>query len=110
LSHHKGAVQVAAAKDAIAGRNLAITQGNAALASGDTETALDNFNKVLRTENSIAGLWGRGQVYEQLGQRNLAVADYKKAVEQLVINPEDTDIQENSCARLAELEGKTSDK
>ena len=64
--------------------------------------------KLIRiTQRDVQAHVGRGQVYEALGDRASAIADYKKAIELRAItigDLDDKDAQNKAKARLAELE------
>ncbi len=75
------------------------------LASGNAEAALNDLNEVLRLKpDVITSLWGRGQVYEQLGLRSLAKADYRKAIDLRATATDQTETQNKARARLIVLD------
>ena len=69
------------------------------------KAALEDFNEALRLKANVANsYWGRGQAYERVGHRSLALADYKKAIELKATGPDDIFAQKNALARIAALE------
>ncbi len=82
------------------------TRGLILLVLGDAKAALDDFNEALRLHpDYIEALWGRGQAHELLGDRSLALLDYKRATEVKVWTVyQKIEFQDKARERLSVLE------
>jgi tetratricopeptide (TPR) repeat protein len=77
---------------------------------GEIKSAIEAFTASLKIEPTVNGFYQRGQTYESLGQHQLAISDYDKAIELMTDSPYVYRARALAKRNLGDIEGAEADR
>jgi tetratricopeptide (TPR) repeat protein len=77
---------------------------------GDVNRAMDEYGKSIQASPTVDAFFGRGQIYEKLGQHQEAISDYDRAIEYLRNAPHVYRARAFAKANMGDAEGAKSDR